>query len=275
MNKHHNEHDCEKHKYHHEPPPCEPRPKKCHERFKIECVIVCHDYSDFLRHTLPHNKHLFDKIVVVTSPEDLETKRVCEFYHVECVRTDVMKTAEGKFCKGAGINAGLAKLDKDGWVLHLDADIWLPPQTRILLERADLNPQMVYGIDRFNVRGFHQWHEFLAQLPLQHEDNTYIHLNRCGLDVGTRIMQGHMGGWISIGFFQLWHPKHSCICRYPEGHTNAGREDLLFTNQWARRDRGFIPEIIGYHLESEDAGYGTNWGGRKTSRFELPKRIED
>ena len=54
--------------------------------FKMEAVVVCDRYSDFLRCTLPANKHLFDRIVVVTSAEDRDTQRICEFHHVECVQ---------------------------------------------------------------------------------------------------------------------------------------------------------------------------------------------
>ena len=88
--------------------------------FKMEAVVVCDHYSDFLRCTLPANKHLFDRIVVVTSAEDRDTQRICEFHHVECVRTDALNARWNKFCKGAGINEGLARLDRDAWVVHLD-----------------------------------------------------------------------------------------------------------------------------------------------------------
>ena len=117
--------------------------------FKIEAVVVCDRYSDFLRCTLPANKHLFDRIVVVTSAEDRDTQRICEFHHVECVQTDALNSRWNKFCKGAGINEGLSRLDRNGWVVHLDADIALPPQTRLLLQNANLDPCMIYGIDRF------------------------------------------------------------------------------------------------------------------------------
>ena len=73
--------------------------------FKLE-VVVCDRYHDFLRCTLPQNKFHFDKMVVVTSPEDREAQRVCEFYHVECVPTDALRSRWKQFCKGAGIHEG-------------------------------------------------------------------------------------------------------------------------------------------------------------------------
>ena len=45
--------------------------------------------------------------------------------------------------------------------MHLDADIWLPPLTRKLLMHANLAKRMLYGIDRFIVKGYKQWDEFL------------------------------------------------------------------------------------------------------------------
>lgn len=238
------------------------------EPFKLEAVIVCNQYSDFLRNTLPNNKHQFDRVVVVTSPEDIDTQKFCEFYHVECVVTEAMRTADGHFCKGAGINAGLARLEKTGWVLHLDADIWLPPQTRHLLQLANLDKRMLYGIDRFNVRGFEAWQNFLRKPALQQEMGVYVHLDNHNFPVGTRVMIYGMDGYTPIGFFQLWNPKASGVFSYPQGHTTAAREDTQFAAKWKRGARGFIPEVIGYHLESSDAANAANWNGRKTSLFE-------
>ena len=241
--------------------PCGPE-----QPFHIEAVIVCDQYSDFLRHTLPLNKHLFDRLVVVTSYEDKATQRVCEYNHVEVLCTDVTESRKKKFCKGKAINEGLRTLTKRDWVVHLDADIFLPPQTKILLERADLDKTMIYGIDRFNIKGYKEYEAFVREPRLQHECDAYIHLN--AFPVCTRVMSANGGGYIPIGFTQLWNPKASGIEHYPEGHTDAGREDMLFAKQWPRRKRGFIPEIVGYHLESEDASMSSNWKGRVTSKFE-------
>lgn len=231
----------------------------------MEAVIVCDRYHDFLRCTLPQNKFLFDRIVVVTSFEDKQTQRICEFYHVECVTTDALQSRKKVFCKGEGINAGLDRLSKADWVVHMDADIWLPPQTRHLIQRANLAERMIYGIDRFMVRGYKRWDKFLELPDLQHEADTWIHME--AFPVGTRVMQPHANGYIPIGFFQLWNPGVSKVSKYPEKHTDAGRTDLLFAMQWPRGLRGFIPEIVGYHLESIDAGFEANWKGRKTAPF--------
>jgi hypothetical protein len=85
--------------------------------------------------------------------------------------------------------------------------------------------------------------------------------------IGTRLMQAHFGGYVNIGFFQLWNPQESGIREYPIGHTDAGRTDTLFAAHWPRGLRGFIPEVICYHLESVDASKAANWSGRTTAPF--------
>jgi Glycosyl transferase family 2 len=200
--------------------------------FKVEAVVVCDHYSDFLRCTLPANKYLFDRIVVVTSAEDRETQRICEFHHVECIKTDGLNARWNKFCKGAGINEGLARLKKDAWVVHLDADIWLPPQTRSLLQNANLDPGMIYGVDRFCVKGYAQWDKFLEMPVLQHECDAYVHLN--AFPLGTRVTSKEGGGYIPIGFFQMWCPAVSGVSEYPVNHTDAGRGDMVFAKKWPR-----------------------------------------
>ena len=125
---------------------------------KIEAVITCSNYSDFLAHTLPLNRSLFDRLVVVTSPEDRETQRVCEYWHVECLKTDRMETHWGRFKKGRGINDGLAKLDKlqfltEGMTIGQAAIKWLlaePLVTTVLpnIYRDDQLEEFVAAADK-------------------------------------------------------------------------------------------------------------------------------
>lgn len=246
--------------------PSEFPPVPADKTFSLECVVVCSNYSDFLQYTMPHNKQFFERLVIVTSPEDKATQHLCTFYNVQCVKSEHL--AGGKIEKGAAINDGLRVLGRRNWLLHLDADIWLPPMTRQILQQANLDKRFIYGIDRFNVRGLKTWINFMSKPALQHADYAYILLNS-GLPMGTRLTQAHLGGYLPLGFFQMWHPNDSGVQWYPEEHTTAAHGDLRMSNLWPRGRRALIPEIVGYHLESEDAAFGSNWQGRKTKPFTL------
>lgn len=233
----------------------------------LEGVIVCVNYADFLAETLPRNRQHFDHLVVVTTPEDEETQKLCEWHHVHCVVSPRI-TQGGVFRKGAGINDGLAVLSKHGWVIQMDADIALPPETRNILEQIHLDPSVLYGTDRFNVNGYKAWHKFCRRPKLQHEANVYVHLNN-GFPMATRFVSPDYQGYVPIGFFQLWNPGVTGVMTYPEQHTNAGRSDMVFAGQWTRAERHSLPEIVCYHLESDsNAPQGANWEGRTTPPFE-------
>ena len=236
---------------------------------KLECVIISVGYSDFLAHTLPLNKGHFDKLVVVTSTADKDTQRLCEYHHVQCVQTDCFYENGDVFNKAKGINAGLKELTQEGWVLHLDGDMVLPPQFRGTLEPIGLDENFVYGVDRLMCTNYEDWAKHVAKPHLTQEASIFIHPQYDLMPIGTRIAKyGTTEGYIPIGFFQLWHPHTSGISTYPQEHGDAGRTDMLFAMQWPRNKRSFIPEIVTIHLESEKlVTMGKNWKGRKTRPF--------
>lgn len=241
----------------------------------LEGVTTCVNNADFLAHTLPHNKHLFDRYIVVTAPEDKDTQRICRYWGVECLQTDTFRTRWDEFCKGACINEALAKLSLSDWVLHIDADILLPQQTRRVIQNAELDKSMIYGVDRLEFKSYERFQEFYGN-PQLHTDGKYdcfINMSHVGDDVriGTRVSFSHCGGYIPIGFFQLWNPKVSGGEQYADGHTDASREDNVFALRWPRAKRGFIPEILAYHLESQEAKMSVNWKGRVTKKFQIGK----
>lgn len=240
---------------------------------KIEAVITCVDHSDFLAHTLPFTKPHFDQVLVVTAPEDKKTQKVCDYWGVRYHATDCFNSRWGDFRKGCGINEGLDRLAKDGWVCHLDADIVLPPNTKYVLERADLDPTMIYGIDRVMCPNWEAWQRFIsAPEPHTEGNGFFVNTVHSGFPLGTRLSFDHEGGYIPVGYFQLFNPSASGIAKYIEGHSDAGREDAVFPTLWPRRKRALIPEITAYHLESESAEMAVNWKGRKTKPFGPPSK---
>ena len=233
---------------------------------KLEAVTVCVNYSDFLAWFLLWNARQFDRLVVVTDTRDRKTADLCEHHHVECIKTDVFYENGQAFNKGAGINVGLAALSLDAWVAHIDADIILPPRARGLLEAADLDPSMIYGIDRLLCQCFEDWIDYATLPEVQHSLNAFVQCT--AFPIGTRVASMGPGGdgYVPIGFFQLWHAGITGRRAYP-CHGDAGRGDFQFGRAWPRARRALIPEIVGIHLESEPSEMATNWRGRRSKPF--------
>jgi hypothetical protein len=241
---------------------------------KIEAVTVCCRYADFLRETIPYNLPHLDRWLIVTDEDDADTREVCRQHNLEVVITDDFYRSGARFDKARGIDRGLQLLTHDDWVLHLDADIALPGHTRQTLANADLDPRVVYGCDRVIVRGWDRWQRLRASGFLHRLSRSHHH-NVCfpgGFDVGARWADSRHG-YAPIGFFQLFHRdavlyRGTRLRRYPcHGHCDAARTDVQFSLQWDRRYRALIPELVVFHLESEDAAVGANWSGRTTKPF--------
>lgn len=228
----------------------------------IEAVIVCVDYADFLAHTLPQNMQYIDRVVVVTSHGDSETRALCSKYSIECVTTDIMNSGGDKFNKAKAINLGLGHTRGEDWLLHLDADIVLPHNFKNALVNADLKPENLYGCDRVNVHSYEEWLEHGIQIP--HRSDHYFVEPPNHYPLGARIIHKSLG-YTPIGFFQLWHKSQGK--KYPEVQGSGEHTDVLFAAQWAREHRVLLPDIFVYHLESEKSPMGVNWSGRKTKRF--------
>lgn len=242
---------------------------------RIEAVTVCVNYADFLAETLPHNLRHFDHYVVVTRKDDPETQRLCRKLGVECRVTDLMHHEGNAFAKSRAIDYGLAYLRRDDWLVHLDADIWLPPMTRHWIEWANPDPDCIYGIDRCNCTGYDAWRRFIDRPMSDQHQHAHGCLTLPPFDVahgrpfpmGARISLRHYGGYVPIGFWQMWSGARYPERRYPLNQGSAEHGDVLHAIQWPAANRRMLPEIIAVHLESEPAKMGANWQGRSTRRF--------
>ena len=256
-------------------------------RLYIEAVTVCVDYSDFLAHSLLFNKQAFDRLIVATTPTDEATRRLCEYHDIEYVISTDFYQHEGwtpptwgqgriyrpPFAKAKGINAALRALSQADWVVHLDADIVLPPRARDMFELAQLDGDCIYGIDRLMSKSYDDWVRHLVYPELHHDANIFVRANSFPLGVRIAPHRDPNGGWLPIGFFQMWHPGKSGIHDYPQKHHSAGRTDMQHGMRWPRERRAIIPELTAIHLESEEVRMGANWEGRRT-RFFGPAGME-
>lgn len=236
---------------------------------RIEAVIVCKNYSDFLAHSLPENMEQLDRIVVVTHPDDKDTQSLCTKYGVDFIDTTVMHDDGDKFNKGRCINLGLSHLRHEDWLLHIDADIVLPHNFRNILKHSKLNPSYVYGADRLNTGSYEHWMAHKNKTIPQHQWRFMVTANS-EFPIGSRLLHQEYG-YCPIGFFQLWHSSSNR--KYSITAGSAEHSDVLFSVQWPREKRILLPELFVYHLESEKSAMGANWQGRKTKLFGDPKTL--
>ncbi len=238
---------------------------------RIEAVTVCVGYSDFLSETIRENLPLLDHLVVVTSPDDDETRTVCRKNNVHHVLSEDYRR-NGPFNKARLINRAFDQIGGRDWILHLDADIVLPRQFRRMLEWAHIDERCLYGADRQRLIGWDEWRAFK-----KHVDRWDNHTHEMGhwfhpkYPMMSRLVSS-IHGYTPIGAFQLFHGtaliQHSYHVRqYPTDHGDAARTDMQFALQWDRRHRVLLPEVVLLHLESEKGGLGANWCGRTTKRF--------
>jgi len=244
--------------------PSRPRSPEVLPAMKIEAVIVCVDYADFLAETLPHNLPHFDRTLVITSTRDVETQDLCRRLSVPYYATDVFFKEGSRFNKARGIDFGLGYLRYNDWVVHLDADTYLPPLTRRMLEWRELDPDSIYGIDRVNCVGYEAWQTFQAQRHTGHDFMCRVKVPE-GMPLLDRIAIRDYGGYVPIGFFQMWNGAIGR--RYPIARGDAEHTDVLHAIQWDESRRHLIPEVIGVHLQSAPASLGANWKGRPTPWF--------
>ncbi len=238
---------------------------------KIEAVITCVNYADYLAETLPFNKLAFDRITVITANDDAETLELCRRLSVPCYATGKFSSPGDPFNKSRGINHGIKYLRHHDWVVHMDADTALQPSAGFWLRKKKLDKSCIYGIDRLQCVGWCRWEKYKHHAHWGHDYNC-----RCpfpdDLPLLDRIALEDDGGWLPLGFFQMWNVASSGRL-YPiaDGtHATAERTDVAHATQWDESDRRLLGEFVSIHLQAEQSKLGANWKGRTTPRFGPP-----
>jgi hypothetical protein len=230
---------------------------------RIEGVTVSVGYADFLSWALTFNAKQFDKLVVVTTPDDEETKRVCDFHKIEYIESSDCYHEGQKFAKHRLINVGLKALKLDDWVVHFDADIVLPPGTIDVIRKSTLDSTCIYGMDRVEFMGANALFDFISNPFPVYQKNGFIRTDK--FKVLTRVGWGNAP--TPLGFFQLWSPIVSDTLQYATGLNNAGSSDIWHILKWQEVKRRWLTNVLAFHLESEASNIGTNWKGRVTAPF--------
>jgi len=188
-------------------------------------VTVSVNYSELLAKSIDRWKAGCTSLIVVTSPDDVETGNLCRAHDVVCFPTDAFTRNGEYFNKGAAIAEAYEKLGLascDAWILFFDADVCPPHDWKASLLSA--LPGFIYGATRIR-------------------------------DEGSEIVDRDISG-----YFMLFHASDHNAQRVPivETHwTHAGNYDTEFQARWDRNHRVRLPLMLTHFGEPSQ-----NWFGR-------------
>ena len=203
------------------------------------------NYDDYLSVTLPYTLKIADRVVVITTPGDASIC-VAEELGADVFETEAFYSKGTAFAKGSAIDAALrANADtlKDGWMLHIDADVVATEDIRLKL--AHLDPEYLYGASRYTVYDLQRLRRLIK---------------------GESVRRFNSGRYNTrpIGFFQLWHGSTG-ILEYPTLASDASWDDMEHLKKFGAK-RKLLTSV--YHLMTPGLIRRENWGGRKSATFD-------
>lgn len=205
---------------------------------KPRAILVSVNYGDLLGLTLPFNRHHFEEVMVVTTPEDKVTQDVAIANGADLHATNAFYDDGADFNKWKALEEGLTVFGRHGWLCLMDADIVFPPEL----------PRVEYLCGRLYSPYRHVIHSFdTATIDLTEVYNSR-HL--------FPIYQERE--W--AGYTQIFHaddPVLPCPPWHEQNWRHAGGADSAFQNLWSKYDKIRLPWNV---LHLGDPGY--NWCGR-------------
>ncbi len=133
---------------------------------ELRAIIVCVDFADFLKITLPYNKHHFSDVCVVTSLSDRETIDYAFDCGFAVHSTNSFYEPGAVFNKFKALEEALDVFGRHGWICLMDVDILLPKT----IPDFNLQPNILYGpyrrvMEKPSAEIPDDWSEFPLYLP--------------------------------------------------------------------------------------------------------------
>lgn len=204
-------------------------------------VTVSENEVGKLKASLLCNKPLVDNIVIVTSPDDKETQRVCAEQSLSCHVTTALHENGDAFNKGRALS-DIQKLlhqeagGDDSLIMLVDNDICLP---------SDL------------------WLRAPAEVP---KGVLLSATERCMFENPKHYLRGWpatQGRWNfdTMGFLQIYR-AHAEAPLYPTSCTTAAESDLIFGRLFEQQT--VLPVVV-THLGMAGWSYENHWKGNTDS----------
>lgn len=209
-------------------------------------IVICVNYDDILRITLPWNLACLSECCVITSPSD---ERTASYVHslsqgyapgfLKLFHTDAFTRYGARFNKGLAMEEGLDFFGREGWMLIWDADTAFPLDFAL----PDLEVGILYGAKRRMV---------------EQASRETMACNWSTLPLGRDIE--------FAGFFQLFHADDFVLRKrpwYDPTFIHAGGGDAFFQSLWGIRSKIRL-DVECLHIGPRDQ----NWYGRVSKRLD-------
>lgn len=133
---------------------------------ELRAIIVCVDFADFLKITLPYNKHHFKETLIVTSLTDRKTTAAALDLGVAVHATNAFYEPGAVFNKYKATEEALDVMGRHGWFCLMDVDILWPKE----IPDFNLQPNILYGayrkvMEKPSAEIPDDWSEFPLYLP--------------------------------------------------------------------------------------------------------------
>jgi hypothetical protein len=197
---------------------------------------------------LPINYIHFDKIFLITQPDDIETIELCKQFENVKILFYNLKNENKSFDKYGALNYALEKSyneHPESWYLIIDSDIILPNNFIDILQKEKLREDCIYGANRYNVQSTSQ---LLNKNKIIYDEKDYKWNN---------IVYRNTHPPSILGCFQLFKKKNI----FNRSFDNAGWGDFIFGYDNFNIFCG-LQNICYFHLGNQ----GKNWN-RKISYF--------
>jgi len=213
----------------------------------VIALIVCVDYDDFLKITLPKNSKFFDKYIIITSPKDTNTQKLFnsfqkKYTNIELIKTNDFYINNNPFNKGLALRNVQKSLPNNVFVSILDADIVLPNNFDVMIQRI-----------RKSSKGC------LWSAPRVHYDTFKDYQNnKPSKTQYDSLFQGYLQIYYNYGGGGNVNRKKL----YPANKKNAGKSDNIFKKSWKSTNR-IVLDCKVKHLGPSCV----NWNGRISEKF--------
>lgn len=200
----------------------------------MKAILTCVEYGDLLALTLPYNRHHFERVVVVTTPQDTETIQVAQENNCIIYATEKFYANGAQFNKWEPLEEGLDILGRSGWICIMDADIAWPK----------VIPNQIWNVDTL----------YSPRRYINH------HLNIPPESLWPAF-EIHPVSHIWAGYSQIFHASAAGPAPWHMSHHTAGGPDTVFQNKWTKKERLSWKCL---HIGPTEM----NWCGRITPRVD-------